>query len=130
MAQLLSHRHEFPLRVNFNPLKRPLPTLPSKYFYDDRGSALFEEITRLPEYYPTRTEEAILETIADEVIDEAGPRELCELGSGVGRKVRLLLDAMKTRGLLERCVLLDISEGFLVDSARQLDAVLLKIPEK
>ena len=102
-------------------LKRPLPTLPSKYFYDDRGSALFEEITRLPEYYPTRTEEAILETIADEVIDEAGPRELCELGSGVGRKVRLLLDAMKTRGLLERCVLLDISEGFLVDSARQLD---------
>jgi L-histidine Nalpha-methyltransferase len=103
-------------------LARPLPSLPSKYFYDDRGSALFEQITRLPEYYPTRTEEAILETIAEEVIEDARPRELCELGSGVGRKVRLLLDAMKARGLLERCVFLDISESFLVDSARQLDA--------
>jgi L-histidine N-alpha-methyltransferase len=103
-------------------LARPLPTLPSKYFYDDRGSALFEEITRLPEYYPTRTEETILEAIAEEVIEDARPRELCELGSGVGRKVRLLLDAMNARGLLDRCVLLDISEGFLVDSAHQLDA--------
>jgi L-histidine N-alpha-methyltransferase len=101
---------------------RPLPELPSKYFYDDRGSALFEEITRQPEYYQTRTEEAILEGIADEVVDVARPHELCELGSGVGRKVRLLLDAMAVRGLLDRCVLLDISEGFLVDSARQLDA--------
>lgn len=101
---------------------RPLPELPSKYFYDDRGSALFDEITRLPEYYQTRTEEAILEKIAQEVVDLVRPRELCELGSGVGRKVRLLLDAMARRGLLERCVLLDISEGFLVESARQLDA--------
>ncbi|MCG6923725.1 MAG: L-histidine N(alpha)-methyltransferase [Acidobacteria bacterium] len=102
--------------------KRPLPELPSKYFYDDRGSALFDDITRLPEYYPTRTEEAILETIAQEVVDRVQPRELCELGSGVGRKVRLLLDAMAHRELLERCVLLDISEGFLIESARQLDA--------
>jgi len=102
-------------------LARPLPTLPSKYFYDTRGSELFDEITRQPEYYQTRTEEAILDAIADEVIDRARPRELCELGSGVGRKVRLLLDAMKARNLLERCVLLDISEAFLVDSARQLD---------
>jgi L-histidine N-alpha-methyltransferase len=101
---------------------RPLPELPSKYFYDDRGSALFDEITRLPEYYQTRTEEAILERVAEEVVDIVHPHELCELGSGVGRKVRLILDAMKRRGLLERCVLLDISEGFLVDSAHQLDA--------
>ncbi len=101
---------------------RPLPELPSKYFYDDRGSALFDEITRLPEYYQTRTEEGILETIAQEVVDLVQPSELCELGSGVGRKVRLILDAMARRGLLERCVLLDISEGFLVESARQLDA--------
>jgi L-histidine N-alpha-methyltransferase len=101
---------------------RPLPELPSKYFYDDRGSALFDEITRLPEYYQTRTELAILETIAEEVVDVARPRELCELGSGIGRKVRLLLDAMARRGLLERCVLLDISEGFLVESAETLDA--------
>jgi L-histidine N-alpha-methyltransferase len=100
----------------------PLPALPSKYFYDDRGSALFEEITRLPEYYQTRTELAILETIADEVVEAAQPRELCELGSGIGRKVRLILDAMSRRGLLERCVLLDISEGFLTQSAETLDA--------
>jgi L-histidine N-alpha-methyltransferase len=101
---------------------RPLPELPSKYFYDDRGSALFDEITRLPEYYQTRTEEAILEGAAEQIVDIAQPRELCELGSGVGRKVRLILDAMKRRGLLERCVLLDISERFLVESAHQLDA--------
>jgi L-histidine N-alpha-methyltransferase len=101
---------------------RPLPELPSKYFYDDRGSVLFDEITRLPEYYQTRTEEAILERVAEEVVDIVHPHELCELGSGVGRKVRLILDAMKRRGLLKRCVLLDISEGFLVDSAHQLDA--------
>ena len=101
---------------------RPLPELPSKYFYDDRGSALFDEITRLPEYYQTRTELAILETIADEVVELVQPRELCELGSGIGRKVRLILDAMARRGLLERCVLLDISEGFLVESAETLDA--------
>ena len=101
---------------------RPLPELPSKYFYDDRGSALFDEITRLPEYYQTRTELAILETIADEVVEIAQPRELCELGSGIGRKVRLLLDAMDGRGLLERCVLLDISAGFLVESVETLDA--------
>jgi L-histidine N-alpha-methyltransferase len=103
--------------------KRPLPELPSKYFYDDRGSALFDDITRLPEYYQTRTEEAILEAVAREVVDRIQPRELCELGSGVGRKVRLLLDAMAGRGLLERCVLLDISEGFLVESARRLDTL-------
>jgi L-histidine N-alpha-methyltransferase len=101
-------------------LERPLPSLPSKYFYDDRGSALFDEITRLPEYYQTRTEEAILESFADELVAFVRPRELVELGSGVGRKVRLLLDAMRCRGLLERCVLLDISEGTLVESALRL----------
>jgi len=103
-------------------LQRPLPSLPCKYFYDERGSQLFEDITRLPEYYQTRAEEALLETIADELIERARPRELCEIGSGVGRKVRLLLDAMRRRGLLERCVLLDISEEFLTASARELDA--------
>jgi L-histidine Nalpha-methyltransferase len=103
-------------------LARALPSLPSKYFYDDRGSALFEEITRLPEYYQTRTEEAILERIADELVGFVRPRELVELGSGVGRKVRLLLDAMETRGLLERCQLLDISEGTLVESVESLAA--------
>ena len=100
---------------------RPLPWLPCKYFYDDRGSALFEEITRLPEYYQTRTEEGILEAIATDVVAATRPVELCELGSGVGRKVRLLLDAGRALGTLERCVLLDISGGVLADSVRSLE---------
>jgi L-histidine N-alpha-methyltransferase len=103
-------------------LARPLPSLPCKYFYDDRGSALFDEITRLPEYYQTRTEESILERISDELVDLARPRELVELGSGVGRKVRLLLDAMSRSGLLQRCALLDINESVLAESVRRLAA--------
>jgi L-histidine N-alpha-methyltransferase len=101
-------------------LLRPLPEIPSKYFYDDRGSALFDEITRLPEYYPTRTEEALLESVAASVIDRVRPRELAEIGSGVGRKIRLLLDEMRVRHLAERCVLFDINELFLASSIRRL----------
>src|SRR5215217_1569554 len=66
----------------------PLPTLPSKCFYDDRGDALFDEITRLPEYYLTRTEEAMLPAVAREVAERLRPRHLVELGSGIGGKVR------------------------------------------
>jgi L-histidine N-alpha-methyltransferase len=96
------------------------PSLPSKYFYDDRGSRLFQEITRLPEYYQTRTEESILERIADEVVTEVGAHELVELGSGSGRKIRLLLDAMAAAGRLERCTLFDINERDLELSVRAL----------
>jgi len=96
------------------------PWLPPKYFYDDRGSRLFEEITRLPEYYQTRTEEGILERDADEIVGLAQPTELVELGSGSSRKIRLLLDAMARRGLLRRCVLLDINEGVLDESVSRL----------
>jgi L-histidine N-alpha-methyltransferase len=99
---------------------QPLPWLPSKYFYDDRGSALFEQITRLPEYYQTRTELGILERVAGEVVAATRPIELCELGSGVGRKVRLLLDAGSHLGTLERCVLLDINATVLAESVRSL----------
>ena len=102
-------------------LAQPLPCLPSKYFYDDRGSALFEQITRLPEYYPTRTEEAILGRVAGEVVAASRPVELCELGSGVGRKVRLLLDAGRALGTLARCVLLDINATVLAESVRTLE---------
>jgi L-histidine N-alpha-methyltransferase len=98
------------------------PWLPCKYFYDERGSQLFDEITRLPEYYPSRTEEKILEAIADEVIAMARPSELTELGSGSGRKVRLLLDAMERQGLLRRLVLLEISESVLEESVARLAA--------
>jgi L-histidine Nalpha-methyltransferase len=100
---------------------RPLPWLPCKYFYDDRGSALFEQITRLPEYYQTRTEEAILERVAGEIVAATRPVELCELGSGIGRKVRLLIDAGCALGTLERCVLLDINATFLAESVRSLE---------
>jgi L-histidine N-alpha-methyltransferase len=103
-------------------LARPLPWLPCKYFYDDRGSALFDEITRLPEYYQTRTEERLLETIAAEVVARTRPRELCEIGSGTSRKIRLLLDAMQAQGRLERCVLFDINPRLLGDSARRIAA--------
>src|SRR5437879_965383 len=68
------------------------PWLPCKYFYDDRGSALFERITMLPEYYQTRTEEALLSRIADDVIARTLPVELVELGSGAGRKIGVLVD--------------------------------------
>jgi L-histidine N-alpha-methyltransferase len=102
-------------------LARPLPTLPSKHFYDDAGSQLFEEITQQPEYYQTRTEATILDRVADEIVEAARPRELCELGSGVGHKVRLLLDAMQSRGLLERCVMLEINELYLTESVARLN---------
>jgi L-histidine N-alpha-methyltransferase len=103
-------------------LMEPLPTLPCKYFYDERGAQLFDAITRLPEYYQTRTEEAILASIAGEVVDRVRPRELAELGSGLGRKVRVLLDAMRRRRLLESCVLFDISHEVLAESVEALAA--------
>ncbi len=102
-------------------LRRALPELPSKYFYDDRGSRLFEEITRLPEYYPTRTELGILERVAREVVDRARPREIVELGSGAGRKIRLLLDAGRRQGT-KRLVFFDINEAFLRVSLARLHA--------
>lgn len=68
--------------------------LPSKWLYDARGSALFEQITRTPEYYLTRTEAALLEEHADDLVREAAPTELVEIGSGSSRKTRLLLDAL------------------------------------
>lgn len=101
-------------------LLRSLPRIDSRYFYDDSGSELFEDITRLPEYYQTRTEEALLGSIAHEVVACTGAHELVELGSGAGRKIRLLLDAMRCRGRLEGCVLLDINETFLRSSAERL----------
>lgn len=96
--------------------------LPCKYFYDDRGSALFDEITRLPEYYQTRTEERILEGIAEDVVARVGPLELLELGSGMGRKIRLILDAMSRQRRLGRCILFDVNERCLDESGASLAA--------
>ena len=100
-------------------LSRPLPEIPSKYFYDDAGSELFEEITELPEYYPTRTEERILETCVGSIAGAVACRELVELGSGVGRKIRTLIGALQPRGL-ERVVMLEINENFLDASVKTL----------
>ncbi len=94
--------------------------LPSKYFYDDRGSRLFEAITALPEYYQTRTEERLLAAIAADVVGRVRPVELVELGSGSGRKTRLLLAAMAAAGRLERCTLLDINAHVLEETGREL----------
>ena len=98
-----------------------LPSLPSKLFYDARGSELFEEITALPEYYQTRTEEGILARIAPEIGRRTRARELVELGSGVGRKVRLLLDALAGERL-ESCTLFDINGDDVARSVRELGA--------
>ncbi|HUG55035.1 MAG TPA: L-histidine N(alpha)-methyltransferase [Vicinamibacteria bacterium] len=99
---------------------RPLPSLPSKYFYDERGSALFDAITRLPEYYLTRAEESVLAPAAGDAVARVRPRHLVELGSGLGRKVRVLLDAMEAKGTLESCTMLDVSEGALTESVHLL----------
>lgn len=72
--------------------------LPSKWLYDARGSALFEEITRTPEYYLTRTEAAILEQVADDIVAAVAPAEIVEIGSGSSRKTRLLLEALHRHG--------------------------------
>ncbi len=91
-------------------LSCPFKELPPKYFYDERGSELFERITEQPEYYPTRCERAILDARAGEIVAAAMPRTLIELGSGAASKSRLLLDAMRVAGTLEKFVPVDISE--------------------
>src|SRR5260370_28960388 len=91
-------------------LTRPFKERPPKHFYDTRGSALFERICELPEYYPTRTERAILFGRADQIVDETGAGELVELGSGSADKARILLDAMERAGTLSRYIPVDVSE--------------------
>ena len=91
--------------------------LPSKYFYDEEGSALFDAITRLPEYYPTRTERSILVERAGAIAARSGADTLIELGSGTSEKTRLLLDAFHRRGTLRRFVPFDVDEGTLRSAA-------------
>jgi L-histidine N-alpha-methyltransferase len=94
--------------------------LPPKYFYDDRGSRLFDAICTLPEYYPTRTEHALLTEIADAVIAATRPAQLVELGSGASRKTRLLLDALTRVQRAPTYVPIDVSESTLRHSAAGL----------
>jgi L-histidine N-alpha-methyltransferase len=98
-------------------LSAPFKELPPKYFYDERGSQLFERITELPEYYPTRAERAILDARAQEIVDVAGTSMLIELGSGSASKTRCLFDAMRDAGALEAYVPVDISEEITRETA-------------
>ncbi len=95
-------------------------TLPAKYFYDHHGSELFEQICDLPEYYPTRTEAAILQTYASKIPLITGPCELVELGSGSSTKTRLLLDAYQQWQVPMRYVPIDVSESMLKSSVARL----------
>lgn len=95
-------------------------TLSPRYFYDDRGSHLFEKICELPEYYPTRTEAAILQDCAAEIAQITGSSEIVELGSGSSTKTRILLDAYKNLGYPLRYLPIDVSGGMLESSANQL----------
>jgi L-histidine N-alpha-methyltransferase len=94
--------------------------LPPKWFYDQRGSDLFERITRLPEYYPTRRERSILEERADFVAHFTGADTVVELGSGASDKTRLLLDAFHKIGTLVRFVPFDVCEPALRRAATTL----------
>jgi L-histidine N-alpha-methyltransferase len=93
--------------------------LPPKYFYDERGSILFEQITEAPEYYPMQTEASILATIAPRLIASMAPREIVELGSGSSTKTRILLEADKASSVL-RYVAFDVSESIIRTAAEDL----------
>ena len=96
--------------------------LSPKWFYDSRGSELFEQITRLPEYYPTRTERALLAAHAAQIARTTSAETLIELGAGSAEKTRLLLDALTARGSLNTFVPLDVSAGALRRSTATIAA--------
>ena len=96
--------------------------IPSRFFYDERGSALFERITELPEYYQTRTERALLERVADRVAAATRAEALVELGSGSARKTRLLIEALRRAGSLRLYVPFDVAEGTVRQAGAELTA--------
>ncbi|MGB3494482.1 MAG: L-histidine N(alpha)-methyltransferase [Elainellaceae cyanobacterium] len=104
-------------------------TLPARFFYDDAGSQLFEQICDLPEYYLTRTETAILQACAEAIANLTGACELVELGSGSSTKTRILLDAYTHQNLPLRYIPIDVSAGILKETAETLlkDYASLKI---
>ena len=97
-------------------------SLPPKWFYDERGSELFEKITRLDEYYPTRAEREILAAAAGEIAATTRAVTLVELGSGTADKTRLLLDPLRDLGTLREYVPVDVSESALVTAAGRMQA--------
>lgn len=103
-------------------LSQPQKELPPKYFYDERGSVLFEEITRLPEYYLTRTERSLLERWMPEWIGALAPRALVELGAGSAEKTRIVLDAIAASVDFAVYVPVDVSARFLRQTAERIGA--------
>ena len=101
-------------------------SLPPKWFYDARGSELFEQITELPEYYPTWAERAVLTEHAGHVAEITGATTLVELGSGSSEKTRLLLDALSAHGTLGTFTALDVSESAL---RQALGALVVDYPK-
>src|SRR5215469_13238078 len=95
--------------------------LPPKWFYDERGSELFEKITRLDEYYPTRAERSILRAAAGQIATATRAQTLVEFGAGAADKTRLLLDALAGAGTLTSFVPVDVSETALIEAARRVD---------
>lgn len=94
--------------------------IPPKYFYDEKGSQLFEQICELPEYYPTRTETAILKACADAIARKTGPCEIVELGSGSSTKTRILFNAYQQANYPLHYIPVDVSETMLTQSAEAL----------
>ena len=101
-------------------LTRQPRTLSPRWLYDDAGSRLFDEITRLPEYYPFTAERSLLERHGAEIVSASGATTLVELGSGISEKTRLLLDAFRATGRLDRFAAVDVSEGTLREATKAI----------
>jgi L-histidine N-alpha-methyltransferase len=108
------------LRDVISGLAMPQKQLDPKYFYDDRGSELFELITELPEYYLTRSERSLLVSEIPRIVESTRPRSLVELGAGSATKTRIILDAMRSAGSGEQYVPVDVSRDFLEETATRL----------
>ncbi len=103
-------------------LSLPEKQISSKYHYDERGSELFEQITRLDEYYPTRLETALLREWMPRWVADLGLATMVELGAGNAEKSRIILDAMRDHGSAKVYVPVDVSADFLRETARRLSS--------
>jgi L-histidine Nalpha-methyltransferase len=101
-------------------LQSKTKSIPPVWFYDERGSRLFEDITQLPEYYPTRAERALLEAHAPSIAELSKADTLVELGAGACDKTRVLLAALEATGTLSRYIPFDVSDEFLRSAATTL----------
>lgn len=136
LAETISHPANVPSQSQMNTykefaqdvlqgLKQSQKTLPCRWLYDDRGSQLFEKITLLDEYYPTRTETAILNNCVHKLAEQVGPgAALIEYGAGASTKTKILLKHLKT---LKAYVPIDVSGDFLADTANQLKSLFCSL---